>query len=172
MESKTKFLGHPVHPMLIVFPLGLLATAVIFDLIALARSFSDLFTVAYWMITAGLVGGAASSIFGLIDYLAIPAGTRAKSIGLLHGAGNVLVMMLFALSWWMRRVVPDNPSRTALAFSFVAVLLALVTGWLGGELVDRLGVGVDNGANLNAPNSLSRRRAVQDQGKSALKRVT
>jgi len=172
MESKTKFLGHPVHPMLIVFPLGLLATAVIFDLIALARSASDLFTVAYWMITAGLVGGAASSIFGSIDYLAIPAGTRAKSIGLLHGAGNVLVMILFALSWWMRRVEPDNPSRTALAFSFVAVLLALVTGWLGGELVDRLGVGVDNGANLNAPNSLSRRRADHGQGKSALKRVT
>ncbi|MCU1304532.1 MAG: hypothetical protein JWQ87_4816, partial [Candidatus Sulfotelmatobacter sp.] len=42
---------------------------------------STLFTVAYWMITAGLVGGAASSIFGLIDYLAIPAGTRAKRIG-------------------------------------------------------------------------------------------
>jgi uncharacterized membrane protein len=171
MESKAKFLGHPVHPMLIVFPLGLLATAVIFDLIALLWGATYLFTVAYWMIAAGLVGGAASSIFGLIDYLAIPAGTRAKSIGLFHGAGNVLVMILFALSWWMRRAVPDNPSRTALAFSFVAVLLALVTGWLGAELVDRLGVGVDNGANLNAPNSLSRRRADQGRGKSALRRV-
>jgi uncharacterized membrane protein len=171
MESKAKFVGHPLHPMLIVFPLGLLATAVIFDLIALLWGATNLFTVAYWMIAAGLVGGAASSIFGLIDYLAIPAGTRAKSIGLLHGAGNVLVMILFALSWWMRRAVPDNPSRTALAFSFVAVLLALVTGWLGAELVDRLGVGVDNGANLNAPSSLSRRRADQGRGKSALRRV-
>jgi uncharacterized membrane protein len=82
-----------------------------------------------------------------------------------------LVMILFSFSWWMRRAVPENPSHIALAFSFVAVLLALVTGWLGAELVDRLGVGVDNGAHLNAPNSLSRRRADQGHGKSALRRV-
>ncbi|MCU1304531.1 MAG: rane protein [Candidatus Sulfotelmatobacter sp.] len=80
-------------------------------------------------------------------------------------------MILFALSWWLRRAAPDSPSRTALALSFIAVLVALLTGWLGAELVDRLGVGVDSGAHLNAPNSLSRPRADQGQGKAALRRV-
>ena len=145
--------------MLIVFPLGLLATAVIFDIIALARNASYLFPVAYWMIAAGLIGGLISAVFGLVDWLAIPSGTRAKSIGLWHGLGNVVVVLLFAVSWWLRRPQPDSPSGAALGYSFVAVAIALVTGWLGGELVDRLGVGVDRGANLNAPNSLSKRPA-------------
>jgi len=94
-------------------------------------------------------------VFGLIDYLAIPSGTRAKQIGLLHGVGNVVVTGLFAVSWWLRRDDPTRPETLALALSFIAAMLALVTGWMGGELVDRLGVGVDKGAHLNAPSSLS-----------------
>src|SRR3954468_19960160 len=106
MESRAKFLGHPIHPMLIVFPLGLLATAVIFDLIALIKGAPQLFDAAYWMIAAGLIGGVISAVFGLIDWLAIPAGTRAKAIGLWHGVGNLIVILLFAMSWWLRRPIP------------------------------------------------------------------
>jgi uncharacterized membrane protein len=171
MESKAKFLGHPVHPMLIVFPLGLLATAVIFDVIALSRGASSLYNAAYWMIAAGILGGIISAVFGLIDWLAIPARTRAKKIGLWHGLGNVVVLLMFALSWWLRRASPESPPATALGFSFVAVVFALVTAWLGGELVERLGVGVDEGANLNSPSSLSRRPASEEEKISDLKRV-
>jgi uncharacterized membrane protein len=59
------------------------------------------------------------------------------------------------VSWWLRRPDPGNPSAVAIGFMIVGAALSLVTGWLGGELVDRLGVGVDEGANLNAPSSLS-----------------
>ena len=155
MESRAKALGHPIHQMLIPFPFGLLATAVIFDIVYLfvgdPSTADTLSTVAFWMIAAGIVGGLVAAPFGLIDYLAIPAGTRAKSVGLLHGVGNVFVLLLFALSLWMRY----NAPTAALAAAFVAFLLAGVTGWLGGELVDRLGVGVDDGAHLDAPNSLT-----------------
>ncbi|MCU1303476.1 MAG: rane protein [Candidatus Sulfotelmatobacter sp.] len=171
MESRVKFLGHPVHPVLIVFPMGLLVTAVIFDAIALTRGASYLFNAAYWMIAAGLVGGVLSAISGLIDWLAIPSPTRAKNIGLWHGLGNLVVLILFALSWWLRRASPDNPSKISLALSFAAVVISLVTAWLGGELVDRLGVGVDTPANLNAPNSLSRRPVKRAEDKPRLKRV-
>src|SRR5205085_4474753 len=89
--------------------------------------------------------------------------TRAKAIGLWHGVGNVLVVLLFFGSWWARWSVPGYlPPVNAITLSCLAVALALVTGWLGGELVDRLGVGVDNGAHLNAPNSLSGRPASED----------
>jgi Predicted membrane protein (DUF2231) len=68
----------------------------------------------------------------------------------------VVIVLLFVISWFLRLNSPNYvPSGLALALSFVAILLGLVTAWLGGELVDRLGVGVDNGANLNAPSSLS-----------------
>jgi len=159
MESRAKLLGHPIHPMLIVFPLGLLATAVAFDIVGLASGASEWFRISFWMIAAGIIGGLLSAVFGLVDWIAIPAGTRAKSIGLWHGGGNVIVTVLFIISWFLRRPKPGSPPMTAFVLGFIAVALALVTGWLGGELVDRLGVGVDNGAHLNAPNSLSGRPA-------------
>jgi len=159
MEARAKLLGHPVHQILIVFPLGLLATAVIFDVIRLVSGNGYWSEIAYWMIAAGVVGGLAAAPFGTIDWTKIPAGTRAKRVGALHGVGNVLVVVLFAASWLLRRDDPRAPEALALALSFAGAGLALVTGWLGGELVDRLGVGVDEGAHLDAPSSLSGRPA-------------
>ena len=92
MESKAKLLGHPIHPMLIVFPLGLLSMAVIFDLIALSTANGYWAGIAYYLIAAGVIGGLVAALFGLIDWLAIPGGTRAKSIGLWHGLGNVVAL--------------------------------------------------------------------------------
>jgi uncharacterized membrane protein len=158
MESRAKLLGHPVHQMLIVFPLGLLAMAVIFDLIAIAVGDGYWSEIAYWMIAAGVVTGLVAAPFGFIDWLAIPNGTRAKRIGGVHGIGNVLVVVLFAASWLMRGDAPRSPEALALVLSFVAGGVALFTGWLGGELVDRLAVGVDEGAHVDAPSSLTTRR--------------
>jgi len=161
MESRAKFLGHPAHQMLIVFPLGLLATGVIFDVIHLAGGGETMAVVSYWMIAAGIVGGFVAAPFGWIDWLAIPRNTRAKSIGLWHGAGNVVVLGLFIASWLLRREFPERPDVLALVLSFAGAGIALITGWLGGELVDRLGIGVDEGAHPNAPSSLSPRSAAE-----------
>ena len=156
MESRAKLLGHPIHPMLIVFPLGLFIMAVVFDAIYLWRGSPILPTLAYWNIGAGVVGGLLAAVFGVIDWLAIPSGTRAKRIGLLHGASNVVVVVTFALIWLMRGDAPGYAAGTGFFLLEVATLvLASVAGWLGGELVDRLGVGVDDGAHLDAPSSLS-----------------
>jgi uncharacterized membrane protein len=159
MESRAKLLGHPIHPMLIVFPLGLLGMAVIFDIIRLLFGATGLARTSYHMIGAGVLTGLLAAVFGLIDWIAITPGTRAKAIGLWHGLGNVVVVLLFAGSWWARRGDPTAPSATAFVLGLIGLGLALVTGWLGGELVDRLGVGVDDGANLDAPSSLSRQPA-------------
>ena len=158
MESRAKLLGHPIHQMLIVFPLGLLAMAVIFDLLAIGLGNGYWSEIAYWMIAAGVVTGLLAAPFGTIDWVAILSDTRAKRIGAIHGIGNVVVVLLFAGSWLMRGEAPAAPAPLALVLSFAAGGLALFTGWLGGELVDRLGVGVDDGAHLDAPSSLTRRR--------------
>jgi len=159
MESRAKFLGHSVHQMLIVFPLGLLATAVIFDIIHLAADIEPFAEVAYWLIVAGLVGGAVAAPFGLVDWLAIPQNTRAKRIGAMHGGGNAVVLVLFLVSALLRSDAPLTPPVSAYVLSFAGAALALVTAWLGGELVARLGVGVTDGANIDAPSSLSHRPA-------------
>ena len=155
MESKAKIFGHAIHPILIVYPLGLLSAAVIFDVIYLATGNTTWSIVSFWMIAAGIVGGLLAAVFGLIDYLNIPSGTRASRIGLLHGLTNVGVVILFIASWLLRRDPPDVPPTVALALSFIGVAAALLGGWLGGELVERLGVGVTPNANLNAPSSLT-----------------
>jgi uncharacterized membrane protein len=159
MESRAKLLGHPVHTTLIVFPLGLLGMAAIFDLVALAIGQGYWAEIALWMMIAGVITGLIAAPFGLVDWLAIPSGTRAKRIGALHGIGNVIVVLMFAASAWMRWDVPQSPSVVAVMLSLLGFLLALVTGWLGGELVDRLGVGVDDDAHVDAPSSLRTRRA-------------
>jgi uncharacterized membrane protein len=148
--------------MLIVLPLGLFISAVVFDAVYLWRGSPTFATVAYWNIAAGIVGGLLAAVFGLIDWVAIPAGTRAKRIGLLHGAGNVVVVLMFAIVWWMRANSFDATPTTGLfLLEVVALALGSVAGWLGGELVDRLAVGVDDGAHLDAPSSLSGRPARQ-----------
>ena len=154
-----KFLGHPVHQMLVVFPLGLLATAVVFDLIYLVGGSPTMAVVSYWMIAAGVIGGLLSAPFGWIDWFGIPRGTRAKSIGLWHGVGNIVVLVIFVVSWFVRNELPEKPHALAFILSFIGTGIALVTGWLGGELVDRLGIGVEKGAHPNAPSSLSGRPA-------------
>lgn len=160
MESRVKLLGHPVHPMLVVFPLGLFIAAVIFDGIYLWRGSAMFASVAYWNIAAGIIGGLAAALFGLIDWLAIPSGTRAKRIGLLHGGSNVVVVLIFAAVWWIRADAPDLiPTTNVFLLEVAALAIGSVAGWLGGELVDRLAVGVDDGAHLDAPSSLSSRPA-------------
>jgi uncharacterized membrane protein len=163
MESRAKFLGHAIHQMLVPFPLGLLATAVIVDIAFLIWGRPTLPTVSFYMIAAGIIGGLLAAPFGWIDWFAIPSGTRAKSVGLLHGLGNVVVLLLFLGSGYFRYAgLPPGdhtPGTAALVLSFAGFALAGLTAWLGGELVDRLGVGVDNGAHLDAPNSLTGRPA-------------
>ena len=155
MESRIKILGHPLHPILIVLPLGLLSMAVIFDIVQLLTRNNSFSIAAYWNIVAGVITGLLAAVAGLRDWIAIPGGTRAKSVGALHGVGNVIVVGLFALSFILR--VPNSayaPDLAPFLLGVVAILIALGTAWFGGELVFRLRVAVDDDANLNAGSSL------------------
>jgi uncharacterized membrane protein len=145
--------------MLIVLPLGLFSIGVLFDILYFVTGTAEFAEVAFWNIAVGILGGLAAAVFGLIDWLAIPAGTRARRIGLWHGVGNVVIVGLFIVSWLLR--LADHaysPDMLPLVLGLAGVGLALVTAWLGGELVYRLRVGVDDDAGLNASNALSRDR--------------
>ncbi|MEW6638739.1 MAG: DUF2231 domain-containing protein, partial [Actinomycetota bacterium] len=128
MESRARLFGHPIHPVLIPFPLGLLTTSVVFDVVYLITGDGKWAGISFWMIAAGVVGGLAAAVFGLIDWLAIPSGTRAKRVGLWHGAVNVVMVVLFVASWLLRADAPDEPGVVPIVLSFLGVGLASLGG--------------------------------------------
>ncbi|MEU4714261.1 DUF2231 domain-containing protein [Micromonospora purpureochromogenes] len=165
MESRLKVLGHPVHPMLVMFPVALLVVGTLFDIVDTVGGPDFLGEVAYWNITVGLVGGLLAAAAGTFDLLAIPAGTRAKRVALTHAAANVAVILLFAAVWAVRLNADSRAAGGALiAIEVVGAAILGVSAWLGGELVDRLGVGVDREAGLDAPSSLRPPAATQRIG--------
>ena len=102
MKARASVLGHAIHPMLVVFPLGLLGTAVVFDVLYFITDHSNFAISAGYMIGAGIIGAVVAALIGLIDWLGIPAGSRARQVGLLLGGGNVVVLVLFVISWVLR----------------------------------------------------------------------
>lgn len=159
MESRARLFGHPVHQMLVAFPLGLLAGAVGFDLAALLRHDADLYEIAYWLTRAGVVLGAFAAVFGYIDWRGLPLESRARRIGMWHGTGNAIVLALFTVSWWLRAHNPFMPPVLALIASFTAMAMVGVTGWLGGELVDRHHVGVSDQPEADLTITIPRTRS-------------
>ncbi len=160
MENRgAKLFGHRIHPMLIPFPLGLLSSSVVFDVLYLLTDDGKWSEIAFWMIAAGVIGGLAAIVFGAIDFARVPDGTRAHSIGVVHALLSVSMVVVFAVSWLLRMGTPGEAGAIPIILSLLGASLAVVTGWFGGELVERLGVGVADGAHLNAPNSLSKHPA-------------
>jgi uncharacterized membrane protein len=102
------------------------------------------------MMIVGVAGGAIAGVAGYIDYRAIPPGTRAKRIGRLHGITSAIVLAIFSASAWVRTPNPEAFSTLPFVLSFAGVALAGIAGWLGGELVTRMGVGVIDGAHVDA----------------------
>lgn len=156
MRSHARLLGHPIHQMLVPIPLGMFVVGVALDIAQRFLNTNWIPTVSFWDLSIGVAAALVAAIFGVVDLIAIPDNTRAKRVGALHAIGNVIVVSCVAVALLIRyeRLLSPAPGL-ALALEVAALLLASVTGWLGGELVDRLGVGVEDNANLDAPSSLS-----------------
>lgn len=144
--------------MLVVFPLGLLVTSVVWDVVALASGHARWGMISYWTIVAGVAGALLAAVPGFIDWLSIPRGTRAKALGLSHMILNLCVVALFAISLLARANAPGGYPFAGfgrMIWGWVAVALATVSSWMGGELVEVLGISVREGANPDAPSSLN-----------------
>ncbi|HYJ47121.1 MAG TPA: DUF2231 domain-containing protein [Pyrinomonadaceae bacterium] len=146
MASPASFMRHPIHPMLIPFPIALWVFSFVADLVYLWRSNVGWEWMAYWTILSGCVGAVAAAVFGIIDYFAIKDKEVAKIAGW-HARINVLALVLFAVSWYFRRGVdfanPNGKLTLPIALSAVGIIAVTISGWLGGELVFKHGVAVN-----------------------------
>ncbi len=157
MRARVVVFGHALHPMLIVFPLGLLATSVIWDVVRLATGNGLWGFVSFWTIVAGIVGGLVAAIPGFVDWMSIPMNTRAHRVGLWHMGLNVLSLALFAVSLILRAAMPSGYALAdwpRFVPGWAGLVVVLFGAWFGGELVEQLGVSVEPDASLQAPSSL------------------
>jgi uncharacterized membrane protein len=145
MESKARIGGHPIHPMLVPFPLALWTTSFAADVLYYFYRNLKLLYVAKFLIAAGIVGAAAAAIAGIIDWAAIKD-REAKKVANWHARINIVALIIFCLSLYGRleRNGDIVGHRLTIPFllSLVGVILISISGYLGGELAYRYGVGV------------------------------
>jgi uncharacterized membrane protein len=158
MRAKVVVAGHALHPMLIVFPLGLLTTSVAWDICRLATNGRTWGVISFWTIVAGVIGALLAAAPGFVDWLGIPDRTRAKKIGLYHMVLNLVLLGLFVVSLAARWTAPGGYADAGfgrMVWGWIGVAIGVVSSWLGGELVETLGVSVHENANPDAPSSLA-----------------
>lgn len=137
MESRLRIAGQAVHPVLVMFPLGLFTMAVLFDMGNVFGGPDILGSLAYWNIVAGLIGGVLVTLAGAID-LAMMRGTRAKRLGVLQNLMNMGVLILFAVIAMLRMQSPDRVAGAGLLLvEMLALVAAFFGAWFGGEIVNR-----------------------------------
>ena len=138
--------GHPFHPILVPVPIGAWVASLVFDLASRWSGEPGAFARgAWWLVLIGIVGALLAALLGTLDLLAIPTGTRAFRLGLLHMGLNAAAVTLFAFSLPLRRGSLEQAGPVGwgvIALSLVALGTLAVAGWLGGMLAYRYGVRV------------------------------
>jgi len=140
MQGKATFLGHPVHPMLVPFPIAFFAGALISDIIS---HWGD---PVFWprmsvvLIGLGIIGALLAAVFGFVDYLTAPLSEGAKKTATTHLILNLVVVAIFVIAFFVR--FGDATSTIGYVLTVLGVLVLFVSGYLGGKLVFEGGVGM------------------------------
>lgn len=141
MSSRVSIAKHPVHPMLVPFPIGLWVFSFIADAIFLMGWGGPVWNdVAFYTMVGGTLGALLAAPFGLADLLSIQDRITQR-IGRMHLVLNLLIVGIFAVDLWLRRQAGTG-AGLPVTLSGVAILMLLASGWLGGEMVYVHGAGV------------------------------
>jgi len=151
MASAASAGGHPIHPMVIPFPIALWIFSLIADLVYLWRGnpvWRDY--IAFYALLAGIIGAAAAAVPGIIDWLSI-RNSAVKRIADWHARLNVIALIVFLIDFYLRTTSGARwigPSPTIpLLLSVLGIVLITISGWLGGEMVYVHGVAVEPRGN-------------------------
>ena len=143
MRTPASIAGHPIHPMLVPLAIGGFLLSFLFDLVCFFKGAHPPWTiVAYWTMVGGILGALAAAVFGLVDLISLPAGPIKKT-AVAHMGINLTVVVLYVINAWMRTGKESELATLCFLLSLVAILLLVVSGWLGGKLVYIHGVAVE-----------------------------
>jgi uncharacterized membrane protein len=139
--STAAIAGHPVHPMMVTLPIGSAVLALLSDLRALRSGDAADARRSHWLLGACLVTGVLAAPSGAVDALTIRA-ARESPVTWAHAGGNLAMLAIGLFEWMRRRPAPITATRVSPPVTALMVGILLATGWLGGELAYRKGVGV------------------------------
>lgn len=140
MASPASIAKHPIHPMLVVFPLGLFVYSFVLDLIWVFGGSPVLNTVSYYLILGGFIGGLLAAVPGFIDFLTMRG--KPRRVATAHLILNLIVVILFIINFILR-ASGTSVAAAPLILSIIAIILLVISGWLGGELVYVHGAAVE-----------------------------
>jgi uncharacterized membrane protein len=141
-RSTAQIAGHPIHPMLVPFPIALFIATFLCDLAFWRTGYAVWATAGLWLLGAGLVMAAIAAVVGLIDLFGDQR-IRDLTDAWMHAGANVLAVLIELYNWYGRYTTGDAAVvPTGILLSFVVVCILLFSGWKGGEMVYRHRVGV------------------------------
>ena len=145
-RSTASLMGHPIHPMLVPFPIVFFISALATDLLFLRNGAEIWATASVWLLGAGLATAALAALAGLVDFF---GDRRIRSLrdARMHMIGNIVAVLVEAVNLVLRLGDPAAGASTGVILSAVAVAILAFTGWKGGELVFRHRVGVHDGGH-------------------------
>jgi uncharacterized membrane protein len=148
MRTPANIAKHPIHPMLVAIPIGLWIFSFVCDIVPLLGGTSENWpVVARYTMVGGIIGALVAAVPGFIDMLALPWAT--KRIALMHMAINLTVVALYVVNVYLR--ARHVESHTPVWLSFIAILMLVGSGWLGGKMVYVHGVAVDGAPEHDGP---------------------
>ena len=139
-------MSHPIHPLIVHFPIALLFTSVFFDLLGIITEYKNLRQTGFWLLILGLIGGIVAAIFGFWVEEAVEASGVPELAVDRHETFAVITLIVFGIlliiRWWIRNRWSVRDRVIYLSGAMVGLLLLSITGFYGGELVYRYGAGV------------------------------
>jgi uncharacterized membrane protein/nitrite reductase/ring-hydroxylating ferredoxin subunit len=143
MKSRASIKGHPIHPVLIAFPVAFFTGTIVFDILSLIFVDVVFWVTAYYMQLAGIIGGVIAAIPGIIDYFyTVPPQSSGKKRAAKHGLINSSALILFTIAILLKKD-PGILPPVVMVLEVIAIVLLSIGGWLGGTLVYRNQIGVD-----------------------------
>jgi nitrite reductase/ring-hydroxylating ferredoxin subunit/uncharacterized membrane protein len=144
MRSKAHIKSHPLHPILVAFPIAFFIGAFLFDGLSLVLHREAFWQTGRYLAIAGIAGALVAAIPGIIDYFySVPPKSSAKKRATQHGLINLLNVFLYGFALYYRQN-PDANSLVVIAIEGVGIVLLSVAGWMGGTLVHRNQIGIDH----------------------------
>lgn len=145
MKSKANIKSHPLHPILIVFPIAFFVGAFLFDVLSFITDNASFWQTGYYLNIAGIATALLAAIPGAIDYLyTVPPQSSAKKRATIHGLLNIVNVIFFAVALYYRSTTDAYPLSIVIVLEGVGVVLLNIAGWMGGTLVHRNQIGIDH----------------------------